>query len=251
MKKNPYDQALASLKEILTHDRISNSHIFYDQKTPKDKDDRGYWYSKSYPVFLKRFTETRSNNHDLSAWVERTAYVFSWIPRIPVVRLDENSIRALAELEGIFQSCRLWEIGTESYLGGLNDPINGIHHGERIFGTGFGRPPLLIKELIQLANSVLNFGENRLNLPTTTKLLHFMFPELLPIFDKNVCKALYGNSLVEDYYKYHAYIFSLQDYLENEPEAQVIFDIARSTKMPVLRIVDQLLFQQGINEFKD
>lgn len=37
MKKNPYDQALASLKEILTHDRISNSHIFYDQKTPKDK----------------------------------------------------------------------------------------------------------------------------------------------------------------------------------------------------------------------
>jgi len=99
----------------------------------------------------------------------------------------------------------------------------------------------------ELANSVLNYGDTRLNLPTTTKLLHFMLPELFPIFDSNVCKALYGNDRVEDYNKYHAYIFALLDFLEYEPEAGVLFRAAQDTKLPLLRVVDLVLFQEGID----
>lgn len=248
---NPYEQALQSLKLLLTQERVEAalSNFINTEKSqcPIDKDDRGYWYSRSYPVFLKRFTESRVNNKSESAWIERTAYVFSWIPRIPVVRLDEKAIRALADLENTFYSSKLWEIGTEAYLGGVNDPLRGMHHGERIFGTGLGNP-VLINDFVQLANSILNYGEVRFNFPTTTKLLHFMFPDLFPIFDSNVCQALYGNDRVEDYNKYHAYIFSLQNFLENEPVAEAIFRAAQETKLPVLRVVDLVLFQDGINQ---
>lgn len=248
MARNPYTQAPQSLKQLLTEERIDAAleSLVNANQAPKDKDDRSYWYSKSYPVFLRRFAETRTNNLDESAWVERTAYVFSWIPRIPVVRMDMEAIGGLAYLENLFHSSKLWDIGTESYLGGLNDPIMGIHHGERIFGTGFGRPPVLIKQFVQLANSVLNYGDTRLNFPTTTKLLHFIFPDLFPILDSNVCKALYGNDRVEDYSKYHAYMFALQDFLEYEPEAGALFRVAQDAKLPLLRIVDLVLFQEGI-----
>lgn len=250
--KSPYEQAPHSLRQLLTRERVEaalSSIIKSEQNAcPQDKDDRGYWYSKSYPVFLKRFDETRSNNKSESAWIERTACVFSWIPRIPVVRLDENALFDLAELENLLSTSKLWEIGTESYLGGLNDPIMGIHHGERIFGTGAGNLPVLIKEFVKLANSILNYGEERCNFPTTTKLLHFMFPNLFPIFDSNVCQALYGNARVEEYNKYHAYIFSLQDFLRDEPVTEAIFRVAQETKLPVLRVVDLVLFQDGIHK---
>jgi len=138
MARNPYEQAPYSLKKLLTKERVKTAlkSLVTAEQAPKDKDDRSYWYNKSYPVFLRRFAETLTDNLDESTWVERTAYVFSWIPRIPVVRLNKEAIHGLADLENMFHSSKLWDIGTESYLGGLNDPVMGIHHGERIFGTG-------------------------------------------------------------------------------------------------------------------
>jgi hypothetical protein len=77
-----------------------------------------------------------------------------------------------------------------------------------------------------------------------------MLPDLFPIFDANVCRAIFGNDRVEDYNKYHAYLFALQDYLEYDPSADAIFELAAQIKLPPLRIVDVVLFQDGINESK-
>jgi hypothetical protein len=168
LKSNPYEQAPESLKRLLNKESMDSLLKNIQQTSPADRNDRGFWYSKSYPVFLQRFAETRSSNDTEAAWIERTAIVFSWIARIPVVRLDEQAIHSLAELERLFASSTLWKIGTESYLGGLNDPELGLHHGERIWGTGGGVPPVLLKDFIQLANGILNYGDTRLNFPTTT-----------------------------------------------------------------------------------
>lgn len=247
METNPYEHAAQSLKRLLTHDKFKYSLQVLQQSHPTSQNDRGFWYSKSYPVILHRFKETRAFNNSEEAWIERAALVFAWVARIPALRLDRKSMFQLADLENVFHASKLWEVGTESYLGGLNDPIIGIHHGERIFGAAFGIPPVLIKQFVQLANAIINYGDQRLNFATTTKMLHFMLPELFPIFDKQICKAVFGSDRIEDYYKYHAYIFALQDYLNDEAAAEPLFQYARQYNLSPLRIVDLIVLQDGLN----
>ncbi|SDT09499.1 hypothetical protein SAMN05444162_3069 [Paenibacillaceae bacterium GAS479] len=132
MIESSYPQVLSSMGRLFSEERMETafkSIAITELEAPKNKDDRSYWYNKSYSVFLRRFSETRPYNLEEEVWIERTAHVFSWIPRIPVVRLDKRAICDLAELEKQFQFSKLWEIGNESYLGGLNDPVIGKHHG--------------------------------------------------------------------------------------------------------------------------
>lgn len=240
-----YRQALQTLELKITKNIVEDFCELLQQtnKMPQNSNDHMYWYNKSYIEFLRRFAETKSNNDKESVWIERTAYVYSWIAKIPVARLDKQAIKNMAELENCFSSSKLWEIGNASYLGGLNDPIRAIHHGEKIFGDHM--PPVVIKDFLKDANSILNYGNSNLNLPTSTKLLHFLFPDLFPIFDSKVCKTLYGNGTSTNYIKYHAYVFALQDFLK-KPEAQELFKLVEKTELPILRVIDIVLFQDDI-----
>ncbi|GAX90041.1 hypothetical protein [Effusibacillus lacus] len=244
MKRHPSETVMNVLNERLNPDSIARglSHLY--KKSPSSKVDRGFWYNKSYPYFIQRFEETRPVNQLETVWIERASYVYSWIARIPVTKLDHRAIRELAALEHLFAGCTLQEVGTESYLGGLGDPKMAAHHGERIFGTGNGRPPVLIHQFVELANEIINYGSGRYNFPTTTKLLHFMFPGLFPIFDSNVCRVLYGNEYIEDYIKYHAYVFALQDYLSGGKYSREILVEAERANLPPLRLVDLVLFNE-------
>ncbi|WP_339323488.1 hypothetical protein [Paenibacillus sp. FSL W8-0194] len=156
VKIAPYEQAVQSLKRLFSQKKIRYSLQGLQQSSHStSQNDRGFWYSKSYPVILHRYNETRPFNESEEAWIEQTAFVFAWIARIPVVRLDRESILQLADLENLFHTSKLWEVGTESYLGGLNDLIIGMHHGERILGAAFGRSPVLIKQFVQHANAII------------------------------------------------------------------------------------------------
>ena len=156
------------------HDKIKYS----SRKYPTSQNDRGFWYSKSYPVILQRFNETRpmlvrrlglSGRQFCLLLVFRP---FDWskidVPacwfgeRVPCQQIVGGWYRVLFRGQMIRSSACTMASGS--------------------LAQRFGRPPVLIKH--QLANAIINYGDHRLNFATTTKLLHFMHPELFPIFDK-------------------------------------------------------------------
>lgn len=125
------------------------------------------------------------------------ALLSSWLPSIPNPTLDNQAIEEMVFLEGVFYLAILENVGIESFLGAMNTK----HHGEMIFDTK-DRPPVLIKTFLEYADRITNIsGRWEGILSTTTKLLHFMCPQLFPIFDEKISKIVFGNK--QTYARYH------------------------------------------------
>jgi hypothetical protein len=235
-----YHQAYSRLGELLTKENIINAMIFFEQKKQNDNNDyseKVAWYSVSYPIFLKRYEETRGSS-DINIWAERVALLSSWLPTIPNPALNEKAIDEMVFLESIFHHARLEEVGVESYLGDMNT----VHHGEMIFDTN-DCPPVLLKTFLENADRITNLNERwKHTIPTTTKLLHFMCPHLFPIFDNKVSSVLFGKK--PDYGRYHSYIFALRELLQKGSEFELLREIAKEKNVSVIRVVDIVLFNQ-------
>lgn len=211
--------------------------------TLKDANDRSFWYRKSYKVYISRFAELRKNNKKEDAWIERVGMVYSWIKKIPVAMLDFEAIQELAALEDQLYQSSIVSIGHESYQGGQGNPIKLKYHGDRIFGTR-DIPPIPIDHFIHLANRIINTGRNSVNLPTTSKLLHFLLPSLFPILDQHVANTVFGAQKNLNINYYREYIFSIQDYLIDGEHRELLISQAKDHQRSSLYILDQILFMQ-------
>jgi hypothetical protein len=134
-------------------------------------------------------------------------------------RAHQANIKRLSELELTFHGAQFLTIGKTAYLGSQ-------YHGETIFPSYKGYYDTAIRELLIPAGYLLHkVPKINTQLSSTTKLLHFMLPNLFPIFDTKVCKQLFGTTH-QTYEKYHAYVFELQQFLEQSHVASYINSIA-------------------------
>lgn len=176
----PVDEARVFLKldELLTQKVIDQRIEVFTTMN--------YWYKHSYPVFKKRFDKTREME-SAEAWVERTTLIYSWLPTIPlnsfVLREDklDEAKKRLTELESVFFDADLSTIGKSIYSTRLG-------REESIFPSYKSHPALAIRDFLKPASELIHIAFNQnTQLSSTTKLLHFMCPELFPIFDRKVC----------------------------------------------------------------
>jgi hypothetical protein len=235
-----YSQSLQSLRYYLDSSNVI--HVIDSYRLKKESGvcnskDKTYWYSISYPVILNRFEQTRGSTA-LEAWIERVGLISSWISSIPAPKLNGHAIEDLVYLENKFYKLKLEEVRVESYLG----DIGTIHHGEMIFEADGERPPVLIKNFLQMADQIVNLeGRWDSTFPTTTKLLHFMCPHLFPIFDKNINNIIYDGGTLT-YPKYHCYVFSLREYLQTTDNIDLLKKLAKEEQVSLIRLVDIILF---------
>lgn len=192
--------------------------------------DKGHWYAISYPVIIQLFEATRFEQTE-SNWVQRLAMVGSWLPTIINPKLSDEAIRELQSLEERFYNVKLEEIGEEI-------------RGERIFKAP-NLPAVSIQDFVKATYQITS-GAKRFdgNLSTTTKLLHFMHPHLFPIYDKKIHNRLFNGEGQQTYQKYHAYIFALRKWLEDNKETRLslLKRLAREMNVSVIRIIDCTLF---------
>lgn len=84
-------------------DLLKKSKDCHEQRAYKDK---SYWYQESYPVIIERFEETKGI--DLKkCWIERVAWVFSWVAAIPAGGFNKEAMKELSILEDQFRGTSL------------------------------------------------------------------------------------------------------------------------------------------------
>ncbi|WP_066320492.1 hypothetical protein [Bacillus sp. FJAT-29814] len=235
MKQLLKDQVFFKLDELMTR-KVIKAQISRFDNSP-------YWYKVSYKPFIGKFDETRGNS-SIDAWAERVACIYSWLPKIPLksFKLEQNflqeTLNILTELESIYYDAELETIGTTSYHGYK-------YHGETIFPSYKGYYDTSIREFLQPSGFLLHQEPNLdTQLSSTTKLLHFMCPNLFPIFDTKVCKQLF-NTTRKTFERYHAYVFGLQKFLQEGESAPYINTIANQMDLSPLYIIDFVIFNMN------
>ena len=189
------------------------------------------WYAVSYKPILVLFDQTRSIDAEnptalQTAWAQRKAMVASWLRGIPKTGLD----RAAA---GRLLRCELTLVGATL----ADDAFPEIDATIQRVDPGF---PL--RHLLGEANCVLNRTKT-VRLASSTKLLHFMLPELVPIIDTNVSQNLFGEE-TPSLGRYLEYVGLLRAYLREGEHREVLFELARQHGVSPVRLVDSFLFRR-------
>ncbi|MEH7388026.1 hypothetical protein V7147_21905 [Bacillus sp. JJ1521] len=219
------------MNEILTYAEI--------EKQIEILQNSNYWYKYSYRPLIKRFNETRGAS-DIDVWTERVALVYSWLPRIPwssfaseLVGIQEI-INKLTEIERYFYDAELSSIERTTYQGFE-------YQGEASFYSYKGYYDMGLRDFLIPTGRLLH-GLERLDtqLSSTTKLLHFMCPNLFP--NSKVCKQVFGSTPKQTYSKYHAYVFGLKEFFENNEVVSQINCLSEKMEVSALYIVDLVLF---------
>ncbi len=225
----------AEIVERYLADFDQNRFFLNRENEPVDK--RKHWYRVSYPEFIKVFEDTQ-NLSGQDKWIPRLACIYSWLARIPTPCFEEQVFRELDGLEMEYKKHKLWECGTDAWLGGLGTPEQ-VHHGEFIFQNDKGYPAI-IRHFLVAANKLLNNSNNwASNAPTVTKLLHFTFPNLFPIFDRNINKRIFGSHHF-NYARYHGYVFGLKFFLEKNPK---LVNWLIGQNLNPVRVIEQTVFE--------
>ena len=199
--------------------------------------DKNRWYQYSYPKILKRFQET-TNAAPYDCWIERIAWVYSWIPSISAGGMDEEAMDKLSQLERHFCTFKLEDIQLKSNTDSTCSEL----HGEMFFCSSSNMNPTPIKEFVILADKILHVnGSWHTTLSTTTKLLHFTFPGLFPIYDSKISILLFGGK-IRSYKHYHEYLLALREFLQSSEFAHTIKREAEKEGVTSVRLVEMLLF---------
>jgi hypothetical protein len=202
-------------------------------KETREYKDKNLWYQTTYPIIVKRYEET-SKSPLLECWAERISWVFSWVAAIPAGGFDENAMNALSLLEQQFSAAQLENVGVEG--------IHSKNHGETMFIPPNNTEPSPIKDFIILADKIIHVTESwNSTLSTTTKLLHFTFPGLFPIYDAKIHAVLFGGK-TKSYRHYHAYILALHEFLRSSDMLPTLKVEAEKEGVTLVRFVEMLIF---------
>ena len=147
------------------------------------------WYHQSYPVFIRNakfFVESDDSEQKKELLTNLITNTMSWIAGIPKSSIHDNElVERLHEMSKIassqsYDTCNL-EISKDANI-------------EEIFLRCNDDTETNINEYVRLINTLLNSNDRFYNFPTVTKLMHFINPNIFPIFDTNVKNVLFGES---------------------------------------------------------
>lgn len=219
------------LKELITSEAINSVNV----EVEKDL----IWYLSSYYVIKRRFDETRGDTSQ-EAWIERTALVYSWLPRIP---LNANFIK---------------DVSSESNLR-IEQAIQGLTNLEKsLHSNGVDSKDLVwnavettgnngdeLEEYLKKAGIIMHSEFNRnTQLASITKLFHFMVPEVFPIFDQHVCRALFGTKTL-NLKKYREYLKGVHAFIEAPENVELFGKVNEPLLKNKIYLIDRILFDKG------
>ena len=237
MRKNDVSSVQDKLDVLINESALVRSKSILEKLEGRDQ-----WYYLSYPEIIRHFQDSRKLQSKKDQML-RIACVASWIPAVLKSNLDSAHIERIQYFEELYASSTLWEIGTESYLGGIKKPGLEKYHGVRIFQVLNDNHPYLLKDYLEPVAALLNSSERWENtISTTSKYLHFMLPNLFPILDKKIGRTLFEREVIDDG-DYHNYIFALQELL---PQKRFLLEQSKETGVSPLRLVDNILFNVPI-----
>lgn len=216
------NEALKNLKQIITLDTINNA------LENNYKQSRDLWYQQSYSLILERFA-LPSNKFEkpMNQWIERKAWVGSWLPTILKGEINETDIMNLSKLESKYRNFEIINLNM--------DEISMKEWEEIIF------------KFLQVSNKILYGDANwHKTVASTSKLLHFMCPHLFPIMDKVVLEEIISARSSYNMYKnYVDYFAALFQFLEDDqPLKKHLMKISSQRKESVLRIIDLVIFSR-------
>lgn len=193
------------------------------------------WYAASYLPIIQLFKATsRVDDHDQkafeAAWAQRKAMVGSWLQGISKCGINIEAARELRLIEHKFVSTNLSDLTLPAVESALKD----------------GDPDFPLQTMLKEANRLLNKNPE-VRVVSCSKLLHFMMPGLVPIFDTNVSKRLFGDPTptVDEYLEY---VRLLRAYLQTGPYRQSLVEQAALTGVTPVRYADRFLFRKRRSE---
>lgn len=223
MKRN-VDKAQMNLKQKVTRDTIDYSLRNQDQQ-PID-----LWYQQSYTLILQRFSAgCEAFPTQMDQWIERKAWVGSWLPTILKGEINQADVALLAELESKYRTIKIVDMTTDS--------LSTFNWEEDIY------------KFLEASDKILNGNGNgnwHENVSSTSKLMHFMCPQLFPIMDAVVCKEIISVKARNNRHRhYFDYFSALIGFLEEDVALkEYIVKISTEQKVSVLRIIDLVIFSR-------
>ncbi|WP_010647994.1 hypothetical protein [Oceanobacillus massiliensis] len=181
------------------------------------------WQQVSYPVIINYFANA-AGKHSKKSWVKRIAFTYSWLQSIPRHAKPNEIDKNFIELEKDFQHVKLKKI---KFIETENDKI-----------IGFKKKQHSLNEFL-LPISALIFDKENLDtqLPALVKLLHFMFPELFPMFDRNASNRIFGSSF-QSISRYYSYMEGLKTYLNDGTNAAYLVKKAKERSLSPLYLIE-------------
>jgi len=224
-----------TISSLVTQDTIASAHRLIS-RPETSSNERMRWYLCSYPVFARLFSQSQQPI-SVEAWIQRVACVFSWIARIPTPSLDESVIRTLDEIESRYKNEKLWSTDIPPLVLRRDKDQDNLLYTERN-GDNSANARIELERILKPANTLLNgSGHWDKNLATTTKLLHFMSPNLFPIMDKRIANILEIGKM-PNLNNYSCYFLSLRAFLVESKNALTWLV---STGENPLRIIDLIM----------
>lgn len=231
------------IEEIIGDERQIDAYLkgLGQPKGTRSYVDKNFWYSTSYPIILKRFKETRDIPQD-QKWSERIAWVYSWISSIPAGGLDTDAMIDLSILEQEYAFVNYEDTYIEIYHGSTFPEF----HGDLVLSTRNNNKPVRISEFVRLADRIIHVNGNwNSTLSTTTKMLHFIFPEIFPIYDSKIHEIIFKSRL-KNMSQYGLYILGLREFLQQSRTVDYIdsqLHAPHDRKFSKVRTIEMLLFQ--------
>jgi len=223
------------LENKVTKDRLQESLEALENKQPtNERSDKSYWYANSYKPFIEYY-KNNNRSKDINTWAIKVSMVYSWIASIPPANF--SVIEELVSLQEVYGEVKLWEVGVKSYIVKQGDTHRSQHNGEDIFCVN--GEVALIRDFLEPVNTLLNNSQNwATTISTTSKLLHFTYPDLFPIFDKVVCVNVFGSE-IRNYNRYYSYIWGIRNFIK---ENKWIVDLGDSSGYSPLKLIDLVIF---------
>ena len=212
------------------------------------------WYHQSYPVFIRNakcFIESDNSNQKKELLTNLITNTMSWIAGIPKSSIHNNEL-----VERVHAISRI--VSRQSYKT-CNISITNNDNPEEIFLCCEDDTEININEYVRLINTLINSNDKFYNFPTVTKLMHFINPNVFPIFDTNVKNVLFGESkALPTGAQFICYIQALRNLLKDpiyglslrsltdEVNASLC-TAGHYNNLSTLRVIDLILFDESMD----
>lgn len=212
------------------------------------------WYHQSYPVFIrnaKRFVACKDNSQKKELLTNLVTNTMSWIAGIP-----KSSIHMDDLVERIHEISK--SVSNKNYFTCDVDIPLDDNDGEMFLYCKKGTK-ININEYVRLINTLINSNDKFYNFPTVTKLMHFINPNIFPIFDTNVKNVLFGESkALPTGDQFICYMQALHNLFKNPTYGPLLTSLTNEVNtslrnagyfsdLSALRVIDLMLFDESMN----
>lgn len=157
---------------------------------------------------------------------------------IPAGGFNKEAMKELSILEDQFRGTSL----DGQFVVSAQDHISFDKQGEVLLNSQDESVLVPMKQFVILADQIIHLnGSWNTTISTTTKLLHFTFPNLFPIYDSRIHNSLFGGKY-KTYKNYQAYVLAIMIFLNNPDIHPYIREQAELKKVSLIRFVEMVLF---------